>query len=329
MKPHLLIFTNRLVVGGISNDIIPLAWYLKNNFEILILCGEKEKGEIEVDFLLQQYPGLNVKKIKAFQKTINPLKDLTAYWQIRKAIRSFGADIMHTHGAKSGFLGKLAAYHEGVHCIVHTFHGHHFHSYYNSILSKAIISLHRRMAKLSTVVLAISKQQWNDLVIKYKITSADKTKIIRLGLDVNQFEANAVNINTLRQRYNLNDTIAIGLVARITKIKNFDLFVEVISKTIQLVNRPVKFFVIGDGTLKKNIQIKLSQYNISWCNAHDYKENSIVVFTSWVQRIADIMHALDIVMLTSNNEGSGLSLVEAQFCGKPVVQLMLEVSGIL
>lgn len=319
MKPRLLIFTNRLVVGGISNDIIPLAWYLKNDFEILIIYGEKEKGEIEADFLLTQYPGLNVKKVKAFEKTINPFKDIAAYWQIRKIIKSFRCDIMHTHGAKSGFLGKLAAYHEGVRCIVHTFHGHHFHSYYSSLLSKAIINLQRRMAKLSSVIVAISKQQWHDLVIKYKIASSEKTKIVRLGLDAAQFKPNTVNIESFRRKYKLNDTIAIGLVARITKIKNFDLFIEVVSKTIQTANRPVKFFVIGDGVLKKNIQIKLSRYNIRWCNTDTYNDKSDVVFTSWVQQIADIMHALDIVMLTSNNEGSGLSLIEAQFCGKPVV----------
>ena len=117
-------------MGGISNDIIPLAWYLKNDFDILVVYGEKETGEIEADFLLSQYPGINLKKIDAFKKSINPFNDITAYWQIRKIIKSFGCDIMHTHGAKSGFLGKLAAYHENVHCIVHTFHGHHFHSYY-------------------------------------------------------------------------------------------------------------------------------------------------------------------------------------------------------
>lgn len=319
MKPRLLIFTNRLIVGGISNDIIPLAWYLKNDFEILIIYGEKEEGEIEANYLLSQYPGLNIKKINAFKKTINPFKDITAYWQIRKTIRSFNCDILHTHGAKSGFLGKLAAYHEGVHCIVHTFHGHHFHSYYSSLLSKVIISLQKRIAKLSTVIIAISKQQWHDLVVKYKITTADKTRIIHLGLDAARFKANDTAIQAFQQRYNLENTIAIGLVARITKIKNFDLFIEVVSKTLQHINRPVKFFVIGDGVLKKNIQIKLSQNNISWCNADEYKEHSTVVFTSWVQNIADIMHALDIVMLTSNNEGSGLSLIEAQFCGKPVV----------
>lgn len=319
MKPRLLIFTNRLIVGGISNDIIPLAWYLKNDFDILIIYGEKEKGEIEADFLLNQYPGLNVKKISAFKKTINPFKDITAYRQIRKTIRSFGCDIMHTHGAKSGFLGKLAAYHEGVQCIVHTFHGHHFHSYYNSFFSKAIIRLHRRMARLSSAIVAISKQQWHDLVLKYKIASADKIKIIRLGLDPNQFKPNIAGVESFRQKYKLNNVIAIGLIARITKIKNFDLFIEVVSKTMRVANRPVKFFVIGDGVLKKNIQIKLSQHNISWCNADNYNDDSNVVFTSWIQHIADIMHTLDIVMLTSNNEGSGLSLIEAQFCGKPVV----------
>ncbi len=321
MKPRLLIFINRLVIGGISNDVVSLAYYLKNEFDILILYGEKDQGEEEAMFLLEKYPGLSTKKIKHLRKSINPLNDLIAFFEICKVIRDFKCDIVHTHGAKSGVLVRIAAYLTGVSCIVHTFHGHLFHSYYNTFVSKFIIVLERWLTTFTTQIIATSKQQWEDLVNTYKIAPADKILIIDLGVDKNSFLDNEKNIQkSFREKYALTeDIIAIGIIARITEIKNFHLFTEVVQQVLKTTSVPVKFFVVGDGILKKQVQQKLNDKDIKWCNAKDFNVRSAVIFTSWVAQVANVINGLDIVMLTSNNEGTGLSLVEAQLCGKPVV----------
>ena len=126
--PRLIIILNRFVIGGQAVDTIPLAWHLSNDFDILILYGEKEKDEVEPQFLLEQYPGLRLKKIKTLQRSINPFYDVVAFFSVLRTIINFKANIVHTHGAKSGFIGRLAAFMAGVPVIIHTFHGHFFHS---------------------------------------------------------------------------------------------------------------------------------------------------------------------------------------------------------
>jgi len=321
LKPRLLIFINRLVVGGISNDVVSLAYNLKNEFDIMILYGEKGEGEEEAMYLLKKYPGLSIKKIHYLRKKINPLNELIAFFQIRKTIREFNCDIIHTHGSKSGVLGRIAAYLSGVPCIVHTFHGHLFHSYYNTLVSKFIVLLERWLASFTSKIIATGKQQWEELVNIYKIARPDKISIIDLGIDSNAFLCNNRDLKeSFRIKYALaNDTVAVGIIARITEIKNFHLFTEVVERVLQVTTIPVKFFVVGDGILKKQVQHKLNIKNIRWCNTKDFNGGSSVIFTSWVPEVANVINGLDIVILTSNNEGTGLSLVEAQLCGKPVI----------
>ncbi len=318
-KPRLLILTNRLIVGGISNDIIPLAYYLQPDFDILILYGEKERDEIEARLLLQNYPGLNLKKVKSLQKGFNPLNDIIAYKKIKQEIKNFKADVVHTHGAKSGFIGRIAAHKNKVAAIVHTFHGHHFHSYYNKNISSFISKFERRLAHITTLIIAISKWQKKELAEIYKIIPSEKVATIPLGIETTRNTIEAIQQrNAFRKRYYVDDnTIAIGIAGRIVPVKNLKLFVQVAGSLLKSTSKKICFFIIGDGVLKKQIQAYCKSLNISYTeNAGDLGN---IIFTSWIEDIMPAMHAMDIVMLTSVNEGTPLSLIEAQYCGKPVV----------
>ncbi|HEY2727547.1 MAG TPA: glycosyltransferase [Parafilimonas sp.] len=318
-KPRLLILTNRLVVGGISNDIIPLAYYLRSEFDILILYGEKEEGEADAVFLLNKYPGLNIKKINAFQKQTNLIKDTAAWFAISKEIKNFDADIVHTHGAKSGFFGRIAAYKNKIPCIIHTYHGHHFHSYYNRFISSFLLKMERRLGRITTTIIAISKWQKKELTEIYKIVPAEKVETVSLGI-----EPEKINIDPVKQRcvfrkkYNVDeDVIAIGIAGRIVPIKNLKLFVQVAGKLLLSAAKKLCFFIIGDGVLKRQIEEECTALNISY--TENAGEKASIIFTSWIEDIFPAMHAMDIIALTSNNEGTPMSLIEAQFCGKPVV----------
>jgi glycosyltransferase involved in cell wall biosynthesis len=319
LKPRLLIITNRLVVGGISNDIIPLAYYLRSEFEILILYGEKEEGEADAIFLLNKYPCLRIKKINSFQKQTNPIKDTTAWFAILKEIKNFNADIVHTHGAKSGFLGRIAAYKNKIPCIIHTYHGHHFHSYYNRFISSFLLKMEKQLGRITTIIIAISKWQKKELTEIYNIVPAEKIRTISLGI-----EAEKINVDSVKQRcvfrkkYAVEeDVIAIGIAGRIVPVKNLKLFVQVAKKLLLSTPKKLCFFIIGDGVLKKQIQEECTVLNINY--TEDAGEQASIIFTSWIEDIVPAMHAMDIIALTSNNEGTPMSLIEAQFCGKPVV----------
>lgn len=319
-NPRLLIILNRFVIGGQAVDTIPLAWHLNNDFNILILFGEKEKDEIEPDFLLKQYAGLRLKKIKYLRRSINPFIDVFAFFSILYTIVTFKADIIHTHGAKSGFIGRVAAWCTGVRVIIHTFHGHFFHSYFSKTVSGIIALVERMIGNITTSAVALSELQKSELVNTYKILPAAKIKIIPLGFAFDQLNESATFRESFRSRYGLKPTdVAIGIVGRIVAVKNHPFFVNVVEKlTVEPPAKPVAFFVVGDGDLKSQVENDLQQKGISF-NNHSVTHENRVVFTSWLTKMYEVMNGLDIIVLTSLNEGTPLSIIEAQFFKKPVV----------
>ncbi len=322
-KPKLLVILNRLVIGGQALDTVPVLHSLKNEFEILVLYGSPEKDEAEPQLLFNQFQQLNTRQIKWFKRSLNPFFDLIAFFQIFNTIRKFKPGIVHTHGLKSGILGRLAAYMAGTKCIFHSYHGHHFHSYFNGFLSQVIVFVERLMAKITTKLIAISPVQQNEFVHIYKIAPAKKITVIRLGIDDAVFgPANGHKRQAFRQRYALQqNTIAIGIIGRVVPVKNHPLFAEIAANVLADKNNSPNtvFFVIGDGAEKPNIEAWLTRAGIPWCNNSNFNPAARVIFTSWVQEVAEAVYGMDIVVLTSHNEGTPLSLIEAQYCGKPVV----------
>lgn len=295
---------------------------LKDDFNIHILYGEKEPDEKEATHLIKNEENISFKKIPSLKKSINVFNDLKAYRNLVRELKRINCDIVHTHGSKSGFLGRLAARKNKVPCIVHTFHGYLFHSYYNSLVSSFIVRFERMMAGITTHIVAISDQQAKALIDIYKITSAEKVSVIYLGIDNSFFdEIPSNNSISIREQFGFsNDTVAIGIIGRIVSIKNCELFADIANNLLlSLKNENVKFFVVGDGKEKEKLQHNLESRNLKWSNAENYSNDVNVIFTSWVSSVSHILQDLDIVMLTSKNEGTPLSLIEAQFCGKPVV----------
>lgn len=319
-KPHLLIILNRLVVAGQAADTIPLAWYLNHDFEILILYGEKEKDQIEPTFLLQKYPGLHLKKTRYLKRSINPFTDVLAFFHILYVIVNFKADIVHTHGSKSGFLGRIAAWICGVPVIIHTFHGHFFHSYFSKPVSHFIAVIERVVGKITTCAIALCESQKKELVNEYKILPDSKVTIIPLGLDFDNDTNSLALRESFRNKFNLQQNdVAIGIVGRIVHIKNHSFFVKIIHQILSEGGaNPPAFFIIGDGNLRLQVEEELRQKNISFSNK-EINSHIRVVFTSWLTNIYEMMNGLDIVVLTSLNEGTPLSIIEAQFFKKPVV----------
>ena len=301
-------------------DTLPLAWHLKSDFEILVIYGEKEKDEMEATFLLKQYPGLAMQKIKWLKRSINPLVDVGAFFKILWTIARFKPNIVHTHGAKSGFFGRVAAYLCRVPVIVHTFHGHLFHSYFNSKISALIKALERTLSKITAGFIILSPSQLVDLVNVFKILPLEKCRIIPLGIELPADGNEGVERKHFRQRYGLKkDDIAIGIVGRIVPIKNHQFFVQAVQKLLlQNAGQLPAFFIIGDGALKVQVEHQLQALSIPFSN-NVITADTRVVFTSWLSDLNEVMHGLDIIVLTSLNEGTPLSLIEAQAFCKPVV----------
>ncbi|MFP5040697.1 glycosyltransferase [Parasediminibacterium sp. JCM 36343] len=320
-KPRLLILLDRLVVGGQAVDVIPLAFYFKQAFEVKLIYGEKKPDDTEATYLLDLYPGIDAIKIPSLKKTLNLVTNIKACIDLNREIKYFKPHIIHTNAAKCGVIGRLAGFYNKVPVIVHTFHGHFFHSYFNRFFSSGIIATEKILTRISSAIIATSSRQMDDLVYTYKIAPKNKVTIIGLGIDEGFLASKNTDLaNNFAAKYQVDsDTVAIGIIARIVQVKNFNLFVAVVNKVLHKTNQKVIFFVIGDGYLKKDVQQQLTGHGIGFSSDENPLPNAPVIFTSWVSQIGEALAALDIVVLTSNNEGTGLSLAESQYCGKPVV----------
>ena len=316
--PRILRIHNRLITGGPSLNALYLSKYLSSQFETLLVVGEKEDHEQNAYFLAEQM-GIKPILIPDMGRSIHPLKDYKAYKKIQKIIRDFKPDIVHTHSAKPGAVGRLAASSLNIPVIVHTYHGHVFHSYFGKLKTKIIINTERFLAKKSHALIAISDQQKNELTEDFHIADKDKFKVIPLGFELKKFSENPdEKRKKFRKEFNLeDDVIAIGIIGRLVPVKNHSLFLEGINYLLNTSSKKIKAFIIGDGETRQALENKAGQLNIPFSQDHD--PNASLIFTSWRNDIDVINAGLDIIALTSLNEGTPVSLIEAQAAGKPIV----------
>jgi glycosyltransferase involved in cell wall biosynthesis len=323
-KPRLLIILNRLAVGGPAFNVISGAAALSNEFEILLLAGAPDADEQPADYLLDQYKGFQFQKINSLKRSVLPGTDLRAYKEIKLAIKKFQPQIVHTHGAKPGVLGRLAAHRSNVPVIVHTFHGHVFHSYFSGFISKSIVRIEQWLAGFSSAIVAISETLKEELTNKYNIASANKIKLIRLGIDTTQFyDEDGSKRTQFRNEFNLsNDKIAIGIVGRLVPVKNHRLFIETAAQVLKTKgsSHTLQFFIVGDGVGRTSLQQLIHSKQLKFANAGSADESSAnFIFTSWRKDMDAVYAGLDIIMLTSLNEGTPVSIMEAMAAGRPVL----------
>jgi glycosyltransferase involved in cell wall biosynthesis len=316
--PKVLRIINRFNIGGITYNVSYLSKYLEPEYETLLVGGPEEEGE-DSSLYIPEGLGLKPRVLKQFQRSINFKADYQAYKEIKRIIKEFKPDIVHTHASKAGAVGRLAAIHCKVPIIIHTFHGHVFHSYFGFFKTEFYKFIERYLAKRSTAIIAISKKQKQELSQEFKITSEDKIQIIPLGFDLKRFTTNKEeNRKKFREYYQVKENqIAIGIIGRLAAIKNHKLFIESLAylKTHQF--NSFKAFIIGDGETKNEIVEYCKNYNLSY--SFNPQEDTDVCFTSWITNVEFALHGLDIVTLTSLNEGTPVSIIEAQASGKYVV----------
>jgi len=312
---------NRLVIGGAPLDTVQLAGFLSQKHEVYLVVGEKNKDEYDASFLLKAYPDLKVIHINEVHRSVNLFRDISAFFHIRRVLRKIQPDVVHTNGAKPGLLGRLAAISLNTKVIIHTYHGHVFHSYFNKFFSSLIVWIERALAKRSTKIIAISESQKNELANVYKICPDSKISAINLGIDVAKFnDDEGMRRKLFRKEYLLNeDEVAIGIVGRIVPVKDHFLFLEIVEKVLQKASKKIRFFIIGDGKERKELSDILTKKHIDHVFFPEEKRAGMVTFTSWILEIENAMSGLDIVVLTSLNEGVPIALLEAGAAAKPIV----------
>lgn len=321
--PRVLRIINRFILGGPVLNALILSKYLPPHFETTLLAGSKDHGEKIADNLIDEFE-ITPRYITEMRRQINPFNDIVAYRTIKKIIQEYKPDIVHTHAAKSGALGRLAAHECKVPVVLHTFHGHIFHSYFNKAVTSFFLNVERHLANKSTKIIAISDLQKQDLAFKYKICDESKIEVVPNGIMLEKFETNQEEKRKAwRAQYNISpETTLVGIVGRVAPIKNHEMFVKVVQRFLQTSTfSDIKFMIIGDGDVLHSVMDMMRNLNIPFCYCPENKNTAEanVLLTSWQTDMDYVYAGLDIVCLTSLNEGTPISLIEAQASRRPVI----------
>lgn len=311
---------NRFNLGGPSYNVALLTKFLGEPFETLLIGGAIGENEESSDHILEKY-GLSPMIIDEMVREIDPKRDIEAYKRLVKLIKDYKPDVVHTHASKAGALGRLAAHNCNVPVIVHTFHGHVFHSYFGKAKTLFYKKVERYMANKSSAIIAISDQQKYELTGIHKICAPDKTHVIPLGFDLSRFRDGIETKRAdFRKTYNLSDDeIAIGIVGRLVPIKNHRMFLDALNTALKGTTKKVRAFIIGDGEESQAIREYAKQLGFAIALPDNQTEKATLTFTSWIKNVDWAYAGLDIVALTSLNEGTPVSLIEAQATDKPIV----------
>ena len=206
-------------------------------------------------------------------------------------------------------MTRLSAWLARVPVILHTYHGHVFSGYFSPRKTTIYILIERLIALISTQIIVISEMIKKDICSKYKIVSEKKVSVIPLGFELTKMESLQNFRGTFRKQLSIpEDAPVVGIVGRLTGIKNHDLFIEIANLLFEQ-NNQIHFLIIGDGELRRSWKQKVQDLGIA--------EN--VHFTGWVTETAKMYADIDIMLLTSKNEGTPVTVIEAMYFSIPVV----------
>ncbi|HEX8071725.1 MAG TPA: glycosyltransferase [Pyrinomonadaceae bacterium] len=306
----------RLNVGGPAKHV---AWVTagtrRAGHESLLVAGTVPPGEDDMGYFAAAQ-GVAPHVIAEMSREISP-RDAVTVWKLYRLLRRERPDVVHTHTAKAGTVGRVAGLlyrwltpaalvgRPRPVRFVHTYHGHIFHSYYGRLKTRLFLTVEQVLARLATDrIVVISPQQYREIHEQFGVGRAPQFAVVPLGLDLTAFDDWAQRREQARAAFGADaDTLLVGIVGRLTEIKNHELFLQAAARCkAQLANTTrVRFVVIGDGHLRAPLTEQ----------ARALALEDDVIFTGLRDDPENFYPALDVVALTSRNEGTPLTLIEA------------------
>jgi glycosyltransferase involved in cell wall biosynthesis len=281
----------RLNVGGPARHVVWLHEGLTAaGHECLLVTGRVPAGEQDMSGFATAH-GVTPLVIPSMSRELSPW-DLVTIWHLWRVMRKFRPDVVHTHTAKAGAAGRIAGLFYRQAKFVHTYHGHVFHGYYGRWKTRVFLAIERMLARLRTDrIVVLSEQQLHEIRDEFRVGRAEQFRIVPLGIDFDE-------LRSAGRKDRATPEIVVGIVGRITAIKNHDMFLRVAER----LRGRARFVVYGDGERRDELERRAT--NVHFAGTLDARE---------------VYDSLDIVALTSRNEGTPLTIIEAMACGKPVI----------
>lgn len=300
----------RLNIGGPAVHTILLSKGLDSNkFETILLTGSPEANEGDMSYLAEE-KGVRRVTLPELGRGLNLRRDIISFRKIFSLISREKPDIVHTHTAKAGALGRSAAllyrclHPQAKIKLVHTFHGHVLRGYFNKPKTCIFIWIERFLAKFTHRVIAVSDKVKDELV-ELGIAGVKRISVIPLGLELDNF------LNIQRNGNALKDYKTVAIIGRLVPVKNHRMFLEAAQglKESLAGRQRIQFLIVGDGPLGQSLKSYARRLGIA----------EEVVFTGWRRDLSAVYSSADIVALTSLNEGTPVALIEAQAAACPCV----------
>jgi glycosyltransferase involved in cell wall biosynthesis len=295
----------RLNVGGPALHAALLATRLDpDRFETLLVAGAESPTEGSMLELGRVGEGINLRRVPALGREISLVDDVRALAAVRNIVREFRPDIVHTHLAKAGAIGRIAARMSGAPVVIHTYHGTVFSGYFGRAKSNAFVAIERGLARLTTRLIAITSSQRRDLL---RLGIGDDRKVVEipLGLELSQYIAPRDQRDARRSLALPPERPVVAIVARLVPVKNVSLFLEAMA----LVAEPVTAVIVGDG--ERRVQLEALSRSLRIADR--------CRFVGWQRDVGAVYAAADVIALTSLNEGSPVSILEAMAAQRAVV----------
>lgn len=299
----------RMNIGGPALHVTYLTEGLgPRGFETVLVSGKENPGEGSL---------VNWARSRGVEPVLVPeivgeaslkSRDVKALIKVYRLLRRERPHIVHTHTAKAGFVGRIAARLAGVPIVVHTYHGHVLHSYYSFLKTWLLRRMEQALASLSDRLIAVSEQVRQDL-IEYGVAPESKITVIPLGLELEQFlQLEGVRGELRRELGIAQDAPLVGIIGRLAPIKNHRLFLEMAALLAEEFPT-ARFAVVGDGLLRPELERYATELGL----------NGRVLFLGWRRDLPRIYADLDVLVISSKNEGTPVSAIEAMASGVPVV----------
>jgi glycosyltransferase involved in cell wall biosynthesis len=298
---------SRLNIGGPSVHVVLLSAGLSERaYETRLVVGQESPVEGNLlDFARER--GVRCEAVAGLGREIRPLSDFRALFGLYRLIRAFRPAIVHTHTAKAGLLGRVAARLAGVPVVVHTYHGHVLRGYFGPLASAFFARLERALAGASTALVAVSEAVRADLV-SLGIADGSKIRVIPLGLELTRLGGELPR-GTLRHRTGIPDEAPlVAVIGRLVPIKDVTTFLRAAASVHKSLPN-VRFAIVGDGEERSLLEREAEHLGLS----------GIVHFHGWWRDMKAVYGDVDLVVNSSRNEGTPVALIEALAAGRPVI----------
>lgn len=316
-KTKIVYIITRLDKGGSAETtLLTVSLLNRERYEVFLIhgftlesnMGPEENEAVQHDLVMADDKGVKVFVIPSLVRRLSFKNDLLAFISIYRLIKQIRPHIVHTHTSKAGLLGRLAACLARVPIIIHTPHGHVFHSYYGLILTNIFVFAEKISSFMTNKIIALTEKEKVEHLEK-GIASTEKFTIIHSGVKLDYFMNMSIDIKAKKKELGIPPGYnVVGTIGRLVPIKGYKYLISAAKMIVEEIDKTV-FVIVGDGYLK----FELERY------AEALGVRKDIIFTGWRADSSDILCLFDIFVLPSLNEGMGRVIIEAMALGKPIV----------